>query len=487
MKRCSIFLILSAFALLSLPSCQKETGDEFASVQVELTSAITAPNAAGDLPFDFLKAGYAGFATNAGDRDSVLLSGNAALSGKCKVKSAATQMWCYSAGSTGDVQTFSVPSVSSGLENMVYCSETISLNGKGPYSSTVTPLTSGIVLELLDSKGSWSGKGVSSVVIRSDYGKPLAGDITLCLKESRVGELKHSSDSISFAFAEGSVKIGTASAPASLSAAILPCSFTGAINLVGEGFTATLSIKQPLYLQAGYVKHIQVDMAMADVEAEVTKHFPYRVGIMGDSISTFEGIIPSDHRPYYTNPPASGCDVDSWQKTYWGQLITNYWHCELDVNTSWSGSSVADGKEGSVRTPFVDHSRLDLFKNPDVIILFGGTNDASASNGIGLGEFNYDTPLDKMNTTKRFRDAYIYVIRYLQEKHPGVIIICIIGTHVTGEYGNSVETIAKHFGLPYVDFRGDTKVTIYSGSHPNAAGHAHKAQRIYEETLSLFQ
>ena len=487
MKRCSIFLILSAFALLSLPSCQKETGEEFASVQVELTSGITAPNAAGDEPFDFLKAGYAGFATNAGDRDSVLLSGNAALSGKCKVKSAATQMWCYSAGSTGDVQTFSVPSVSSGLEKMFYCSETIILDGKGPYKSTVTPLTSGIVLELLDSKGTWSGKGVSSVVIRSDYGKPLAGDITLCLKESRVGELKHSSDSISFAFAEGSVKIGTASAPASLSAAILPCSFVGEINLVGEGFTATLTIKQPLYLQAGYVKHIQVDMAMADVEAEVTKHFPYRVGIMGDSISTFEGIIPSDHRPYYTNPPASGCDVDSWQKTYWGLLITNYWHCELDVNTSWSGSSVADGKEGSVRTPFVDHSRLDLFKNPDVIILFGGTNDASASNGIGLGEFNYDTPLDKMNTTKRFRDAYIYVIRYLQEKHPGVIIICIIGTHVTGEYGNSVETIAKHFSLPYVDFRGDSQVTIYSGSHPNAAGHAHKAQRIYEETLSLFQ
>ena len=484
MKRCFVFLILSAFASLSLPSCQKEKGEEFASVQVELTSGITAPNAAGDVPFDFLKAGYVGFATNAGDRDSVLFSGNATLSGKCKVKSAATQMWCYSPGSTGEVQTFSVPAVSSGLEKMFYCSETISLEGNGPYKSTVTPLTSGIVLELLDSKGTWSGKGVSSVTIRSDYGKPLAGDITLCLKESRVGELKHSSDNISFAFAEGSVKIGTASAPASLSAAILPCTFTGEINLAGEGFTATLTINQPLYLQAGYVKHIQVDMAMAKVEAEVVKHFPYRVGVMGDSISTFEGIIPSSHRKYY---PTDGCDVDTWQKTYWGQLITNYWHCELDMNTSWSGSSVADGKEGSVRTPFVDHSRLDLFKNPDVIILFGGTNDASASNGIGLGEFNYDTPLEKMNTTKRFRDSYIYVIRYLQEKHPGVIIICIIGTHVTGEYGNSVETIAKHFGLPYVDFRGDTKVTIYSGSHPNAAGHAHKAQRIYEETLSLFQ
>ena len=55
------------------------------------------------------------------------------------------------------------------------------------------------------------------------------------------------------------------------------------------------------------------------------------------------------------------------------------------------------------------------------------------------------------------------------------------------EYGNSVEAIAKHYCLPYVDFRGDGKVTIYSGSHPNANGHAYKAQKIYEQTRHLFQ
>ena len=143
-----------------------------------------------------------------------------------------------------------------------------------------------------------------------------------------------------------------------------------------------------------------------------------------------------------------------------------------------------------VRTPFVDKSRLDLIKNPDTVILFGGTNDAIETNGIGLGEFSYDVPLAQMNTYKRFRDAYIYVIRYLQEKHPGVQIICIIGTDITGEYGVSVETIAKHYDLPCVDFRKDKasgKVTIFKGSHPDAAGHAYKAKKIYDETLYLFQ
>jgi len=219
--------------------------------------------------------------------------------------------------------------------------------------------------------------------------------------------------------------------------------------------------------------------------------FPKRLAIIGDSISTFEGKIPADHRPYYTNPPASGCDVTDWTQTYWGRLINDYWHSTLDVNTSWSGSSVASGKAGAARTPFVDDSRLGLLTNPDCVILFGGTNDALASNEIGLGEFCYDTALADIDHFKRFRDAYIYVIKYIQNKFPSAKIICIIGTDVSGDYGDSVEAIAQHYSLPYVDFRGEKdlagKVTIYSGSHPDAAGHAYKAQKIYNETLHLFQ
>ena len=215
--------------------------------------------------------------------------------------------------------------------------------------------------------------------------------------------------------------------------------------------------------------------------------FPKRLAIIGDSISTFDGRIPTGHRPYY---PKSDCDVTDWTKTYWGHLINDYWHSTLDVNTSWSGSSVASGKEGSVRTPFVDDSRLSLLSNPDCVILFGGTNDALESNGIGLGEFSYDTPLASINHYKRFRDAYIYVIKYIQTNFPSAMIICINGTDITGEYGNSVATIAAHYNLPCVDFRGEKnvagKVTIYSGSHPDAAGHAYMAQKIYNQTLNLF-
>ena len=222
--------------------------------------------------------------------------------------------------------------------------------------------------------------------------------------------------------------------------------------------------------------------------ASPTSVFPKRLAIIGDSISTFEGIIPASHKAFY---PKSDCDVTNWTQTYWGRLINDYWHSTLDVNTSWSGSSVASGKEAPERTPFVDDSRLGLLTNPDCVILFGGTNDALTDNGIGLGEFCYDTPLADIDHYKRFRDAYIYVIKYIQTNFPSAKIICIIGTDITGDYGDSVATIAAHYSLPIVDFRGEKgvagKVTIYSGSHPDAAGHAYKAQKIYNETLSLFQ
>lgn len=463
------------------------------TVQVELSSPLAAINAAGDAAYDLVKDGYVGFATNGGDRHAALMTSqpSGSMSGSIKVSGNATKLWCYSIKALGQIQTVTVPaqlkkdkvSTSASVNDMVFCSETIGLTGSEPFSANIKPLTSAVVLDILDSEGKYTNRTFTSVKMTADANKPLAGDIALCLEEARVGELSSASSTLSFDCS--SFKVGTAEEPVSLGAVVLPCEFTGTIVVSGEGFTATLAIDQPLYLQAGYVKHVQVDMAMASVDAQVTKHFPYRLGIMGDSISTFAGKIPSDHRAYYPTTNAACADVDDWTKTYWGHLINDYWHCELDMNTSWSGSCVAPGDPTVVRTPFVE--RVSKFTNPDVIILFGGTNDAQTERQIGLGEFNYDTPLAQMNLQRRFRDSFIYVIRSLQTNYPGVQIIVLGGKDVSGEYGNSVKEIAAHYKLPYVDFHEDQNVTLYNQLHPNAAGHAYMAKKIYEETLNLFQ
>ena len=494
MRTKNLFLRMAVLLLLGVApvSCNKEK-EGVRTVSVTLSGGVTAPNAAGDAAYDFFRTGYAGYFSSLGDHGAVQMTGNTpgTLGGSIRVNPYAARLWCFSIGALGETPTANVPAVltrsaaasEADLDKMVYCSEPISLDGDGPFAGTLKPLTGAIVLEIMDTGGKWAGKPFSTVTVTADKGKALAGDVVLCLEDARVGELKNESASLTFNCS--SLSVGTAEAPATLGAVVLPCAFTGTIAVEAEQFSATLSVDQPLYLQAGYVKHIQVDLAMAEVTSKIVKHFPYRLGILGDSISTFGGIIPSSHRAYYPTTNAVCADVDAWTKTYWGHLINDYWHCELDVNSSWSGSCVAAGDPTVVRTPFVE--RLDLFKNPDTIILFGGTNDCQPARQIALGEFDYTSAPEALNKYARFRESYIWVIRTLQAKFPEAQIICILGNHIDGEYGNSVKEIATHFGLPLIDFRGDTQVTVYSELHPNAAGHAHMAERIYNETLHLFQ
>lgn len=465
--------------LIAASSCNKQEVT-YHDIQVKLGSSLATTNSAGDEVYKFLDALSidVDFSTDAGDRGSASLSHESPniVTGSLEgVSSTAQTLWCFTPGLDGPSGPVQVsanlskndPETSASFIGMAFSSTPISLS-KTVISGLIKPLTSAVILDIFDSKGrAWPA--ITTVTMASADGSVLA------------------TGSTSITFNCSNITVGKAESPASLGAVVLPCTFTGTVTVSGEGYTAVYTIGQQA-LQAGYVKHIDVNLARATVNGEEPKGFPTRLGIMGDSISTFEGIIPSDHRTYY---PKSDGDVTDWTMTYWGLLATRYWKCELDVNTSWSGSCVAaDPRTGSsYRKPFVD--RVNLFQDPDAIILFGGTNDANTKNNVSLGEFNYDKPLDQMDTYCRFRDAYIFVIRSLQKYYPAAQIICIIGTDVTGDYGASVETIAKHYNLPYVDFRGEKnvagKVTIYVGSHPDAAGHAYKAKKIYEETLNLFQ
>ena len=486
--------ILSSLILLALTACEKkgQTNYELRGAEVQMAFNLRSTSSSGDPLYDFCQGGRVAYVTDLGHEDKVLvIPGNKlnTLKGNFKVEADAKKMWIGSENASAGLTKYTVPEVVTKtdpeatdlVQGMSFCSEPVFLSGEAPYEADLIPLTSAVVFEVMDSRGVWSGTRLSGVTMTASGGKILAGTVVADLSDASIDEVQNGSTTLNID-CDGDFWVGSSERSTALGAVLVPTRFTGTITVSGPLFQeARFTVSSPLVFEAGYVKHVQLDLAEAFVTGQPS--LPKRLGIFGDSISTFSGIIPSDHRAYY---PAG--DVDAWTKTYWGLLSSSkYWNCAIDKNTSWSGSSVADGNAGSVRTPFVDPARYNLFTNPDVIILFGGTNDAITSNGIGLGEFNYDGQLDQMVTTKRFRDAYIFLIRKLKQLHPDVRIICIIGTDIFDEYGNSVEAIAKHYCLPYVDFRGDSKVTIYSGSHPNANGHAYKAQKIYEQTQHLFQ
>lgn len=489
-----VLALLSASAVLAFASCEGLGGGE-RMVKVELSDASSVANAAGDLPYSFAKAGNVGYYSDApGNYGPVSVSpeGTGRMSGSFEVSSKATSMWCFTTAEDPSNPAYSLPSVltlndpaaASSMDRMVFCTDGIALSRKETsYSATVKPVTSAVVLDIMDSRGKQCGKPFTQVTVKGSDDVSLAGDFKLRVQESRIGEISNTSSTLEFNCSSGAFTVGTADKPASIGTVVLPCVFKGTVTIVGDGFKAIFTLSDGQPLQAGYIKHIKLDLADAQIEGE--KHLPLRLGILGDSISTFKGIIPSSHRAYYPTTNAACADVDSWEKTYWGHLVNDYWHCELDVNSAWSGSCVAAGDPTVVRTPFVE--RCSLFQNPDVIILFGGTNDCQPERKIALGSFDYTSSPDKLNKYARFRESYIWVIKTLQANYPEAQIICIVGNHIDGEYGNSVKSIAETMGLPYVDFRGDQKVTLYEQLHPNAAGHAHMAQRIYEETLYLFQ
>lgn len=485
-----IFAALLVPGLFALGSCENMFNGP-RTCQVEFTCG-TADNAAGDAAFDFTEVASVAYTTEEGGYETASMThqGPGRMSGSFELKSKNESLWCFTKPENSVEMEYTVPAglVKNGssavsFDGMVFCSNKVDLKQKEALTGTIKPITSAIVLDILDSRGKQCGKPFTMVTMKGADGVSVAGDFKLRVQESRIGELSNTSSTLDFNCASGDLKVGTADNPASIGAVVLPCAFTGTVTVVGDGFKATFTIGKSQTLQAGYIKHIKLDLADAQIEGE--KQMPKRLGILGDSISTFEGMIPSTHKKYYPTTNTACADVDKWEKTYWGHLINDYWHCELDINSSWSGSCVAAGDPTVVRTPFVE--RCGLFKNPDVIILFGGTNDCQAERKIALGEFDYTSTPDKLNKYARFRESYIWVIKTLQASYPDVQIICIVGNHIEGEYGNSVKAIAEHMGLPCVDFRGDQKVTLYEQLHPNAAGHAHMAERIYQETLSLFQ
>jgi hypothetical protein len=70
----------------------------------------------------------------------------------------------------------------------------------------------------------------------------------------------------------------------------------------------------------------------------------------------------------------------------------------------------------------------------------------------------------------------------IQNRYEGVQIIIIVGDRLTPDYEQSTIAIAEHFGLPYVNFVGET-IDKCSGSHPNAPAFDKMAKMIYEQCI----
>lgn len=210
---------------------------------------------------------------------------------------------------------------------------------------------------------------------------------------------------------------------------------------------------------------------------------PVRIGLIGDSISTFSGWIPGEYVAFYPNT-ASG--IINVEQTYWHRLIYRLMpDAVLDRNLAYSATCVTKTGSGTQYdlNDFVTRVDQTGFDNPDIVIIHGGTNDrrASTPDHAPLGDYDYDLPLDQLDRMS-FRSSYICLVRKIMEAHPGVKIVCIIGDTLNTEkyqdLADSIKAIADHYGFPTVSFT--SALESADGVHPSLYGAEYMADRIFE-------
>lgn len=218
---------------------------------------------------------------------------------------------------------------------------------------------------------------------------------------------------------------------------------------------------------------------VAEHDAPATAGMQKSVSILGDSYSTFEGYVtPDTNALWYRLPPRheKKNDVRRVEETWWYQLIdTLGW--KLECNNSYSGSTVCH--TGYRKEDYSDRSfvtRMTELGQPDVILVFGATNDSWA--GAPIGEYQY------ADWTKQdlysFRPAMACLLDGLRRLYSSAEVCFILNTELKAEVNESVHAICHHYGVQCIDLNDIDK----QRGHPSVAG-MHAIARQVAEGLRL--
>lgn len=206
-----------------------------------------------------------------------------------------------------------------------------------------------------------------------------------------------------------------------------------------------------------------------------------RFSILGDSFSTFEGYVePDSNDVWYCPPPYNLIDVTSVEQMWWHKVATEMkW--VLDKNNSFSGSLICNFWGYNAGPYYSPHSfirRMDNLGNPDVIFVFGGTNDVW--NGAYCGEFVYSDWTE--GQLEQYRPAMAYLLENLNRLYPKAKIYFLVDMDLcdydyTGQrFVESVHEIARHYHVECIDLHG-----IHTNwAHPNAEGQDDIARQVIE-------
>ena len=184
-----------------------------------------------------------------------------------------------------------------------------------------------------------------------------------------------------------------------------------------------------------------------------------KVSILGDSYSTFIGIIPANYSSFYPNDRN---DVTEIGQTWWSLYIQAKGYT-LEKNDSWGGTTICGtgyGRMDSSRNNFI--SRVDSLGNPDLIFVFGGTNDAWANSPMGEYQYSDWTKED----CKNFRPAVACLIDMLKQRYPNAEFCFILNSELKDTVNESMREICNHYNVKLVELHDIEK----QNGHPSING-----------------
>ena len=265
------------------------------------------------------------------------------------------------------------------------------------------------------------------------------------------------------------------------------------------------------------------------------KLYGKRLCILGDSISTFGTPDQSNSEGKWTYPgnrcgyPQSNLFTDV-EYMYRKQLI-NKTGMVLGINESWAGSLVSNtqasdsGDKGPNRciSSMTRINHLGENGTPDIIVVYGGTNDIPAAS---LGTFDPENPVVLTNKStitnptnltdtqireeldvSTFANAYVAMLVRLQYIYHDALIICMTPNYCKTYYGSNyvkmnnfvstMKEICDYFGVPYIDLRkagiglmdmSNNTSTSYlpDGVHPGIKGQKYIFEYLYNFIMANY-
>ena len=107
-------------------------------------------------------------------------------------------------------------------------------------------------------------------------------------------------------------------------------------------------------------------------------------------------------------------------------------------------------------------TRMDNLGCPDIIFIFGGTNDSWAD--APMGEYKYEGWTKEDLYT--FRPAMAYMLDFMIDYYPNIDIYFLLNSELKKEINESVRIICKHYNINCIELQNIDK----KQGHPSIQG-----------------